>query len=176
MLKKLQYIRFTLICSLCFLLLTSFQNQYNTNAKIKSLFIYNFAKYIEWPNTYKKGNFIVGILGDHPVYDELQKMAQLKKVFDQKLEIVKFSSIDEIKKCHMLMVTSKMESKVNEASNKIKPYHTLLITEKEGLGKSSDINFVVVGNKQKFELNKPNLTKRNLKVSNNLLSLAIVIE
>ena len=29
----------------------------DTNAKIKAVFIYNFTKYIEWPQEYKTGEF-----------------------------------------------------------------------------------------------------------------------
>ena len=31
---------------------------YDTNAKMKALYVYNFTKYIDWPEQYKQGNLI----------------------------------------------------------------------------------------------------------------------
>jgi hypothetical protein len=53
---------------------------------------------------------------------------------------------------------------------------TLLITEEAGLGaKGSDINFITKDGKLAFELNQAAASKRNLKVSNTLTSMAILI-
>ncbi len=174
--KTLSYIKQISLFVVMLFAVLSFQNQYDTNAKIKSLFIYNFAKYIEWPSSYKQGDFIIGILGDHPVYKELNNMAQTKKVFDQPIQVIKFSNVNEIQKCHMLIIPRQMTSKISQSKAKIQPYNTLLVTEKIGVGKSSDINFVISENKQKFELNQNNLAKKDLKVSNNLVSLAIAVK
>ena len=56
------------------------------NAKIKAIYIYNFTKYIEWPETYREGNFVVGVLGTSvPLVNELNKMATSKTVGTQKI-------------------------------------------------------------------------------------------
>jgi hypothetical protein len=61
--------------------------------------------------------------------------------------------------------------------SKIRGKSTLIITEKPGLARQgAAINFVVQENKTKFELNKGNAEKYDLKVSSNLLSLAIVVD
>ena len=39
----------------------------------------------------------------------------------------------------------------------------------------SAINFVIVGSRQKFELNKTNVTKHNLKVASTLEKLAVIV-
>jgi hypothetical protein len=51
-----------------------------------------------------------------------------------------------------------------------------MITDKNGLGaKGSSINFKVVDNKLKFELNSKAIEASNLKVSGALSSMAIII-
>jgi len=53
----------------------------DTNSKIKAVYIYNFTKYIEWPEEYLMERFVVGILGkDESLFNELEKMAKVKKV------------------------------------------------------------------------------------------------
>jgi hypothetical protein len=60
---------------------------------------------------------------------------------------------------------------------KMKGKSTLIVTEKLGLAKQgSAINFIIENNKQRFELNKSNIEKYNLKVSSTLEALAIKVE
>lgn len=150
----------------------------DTNAKIKAVFLYNFTKYIEWPASYKSGNFIIGVYGNNPTLNaELIKMSSTKSVGSQKFEIRSVSSMAEVSKCHILFVNPDQAASFNEILGKLKGKSTLLVTEKNGLAKQgAAINFVVQDNKQKFELNKSSAEKHNLKVSTNLLSLAIVID
>lgn len=163
------------------MLFTSSKTTYNqtidTNAKIKAMFVYNFTKYIEWPQNYKDGNFVIGILGNSSLFSELNSMANSKKAGAQSFEIKNFSSASSVSKCHMLIIASDITSGFSDALSKIKNNSTLIITEKPGLAKQgSAINFVVQNNKQAFELNKANLEKYDLKVSSNLLALAIVVD
>jgi len=165
-----------LICALISAMtITSFSDQYDTNAKIKALYMYNFAKYIEWPADYKQGDFIIGVIGDSPVLTNLVTMAKVKKVFNQSIKVVKYNSPSEIKKCHMLLVPSNNASILSQCVRQTSDKSTLIVTDKTGLGNASSINFVIVNRKQKFELNKSNVSKQNLTVSSNLLKLAIVI-
>ncbi|CAG0983690.1 hypothetical protein FLAV_01908 [Flavobacteriales bacterium] len=149
---------------------------YDTNAKIKSVFIYNFTKYIEWPKNYRQGNFIVGVLGESSLYKELENMAKTKKVANQDIELVKFNDSKAISNCHILIIPPDRSDELNNAIKQVKKNSTLIITEKEGLTKEgAAINFIVQTNKQKFELSKTNVEKYNLKVNSSLESLAIVV-
>lgn len=149
----------------------------DTNAKYKAMFVYNFTKYFEWPQSYKDGNFVIGILGNSPLLSELNNMASTKKVGNQSFEIKTFPNVAAITNCHMLIVAPDVATPLTEIIAKIKKNSTLLITEKQGFAKQgAAINFVVQNNKPAFELNKSNAEKQDLKVSTNLLSLAILVE
>lgn len=149
----------------------------NTTAKIKAVFIYNFTKYIEWPSSYREGSFTVGIYGqDSPLYNELSKMARTKKIANQPFEIKKFESLSEVNKCHILYVPKKYHDEINKISRKIKSYSTLLVTEENKSVSKAGINFLVINNRQKFELYKSNVKKQNLKVSTNLEALAFAVK
>jgi len=146
------------------------------NAKIKTMFIYNFTKYIEWPQSYKQGNFVIGHLGESTLGAELKKMAATKKAITQSFKIQKFNSVSDITKCHILIIPNDKSSLFKNAMGKVAKYSTLVITESKGLAKQgAGINFVIQNSKQRFELNKTTIEKTNLKVSHNLLSLAIAV-
>jgi YfiR/HmsC-like len=147
------------------------------NARIKSVFIYNFTRYIEWPEDYKTGNFIICMYGSNQaMLNELNNMAKTKTVGTQKIEVKNVSSLDAIGKNHILYVTKDISTPVKEILSKIKGKSTLLVTEKPGNTKEgAAINFVVVESKQKFELSQTNAEKNNLKVSSSLVALAIPV-
>lgn len=150
----------------------------DTNARIKSVFIYNFTRYIEWPAEYKTGNFVINLFGTNSaVLAELNNMAKTKTVGTQKIEIKNTTSLEGIGKCHILYVTPDVATPMKDILAKLKGKSTLIVTEKPGQAKDgSAINFVVVDNRQKFELNQSNAEKYNLKVSSSLVALAIPVE
>lgn len=149
----------------------------DTNAKIKAVFIYNFTKYIEWPQEYKTGEFTIGILGENSaLFTELDKMSKLKKVSNQPFVIKSFASASQLDNPHILYIPEDSTDQLRKAIDQLKGKSTLIVTEKPGLAKQgSTINFVVQGSMQKFELNKSNATQRNLKVASALENLAISV-
>lgn len=152
-------------------------SSYDTNAKIKAVFLYNFTKYIEWPKEYRQGIFVFGIFGDSPLYEELKNMAQTKKVMGLPIEVKKFTSLEQINDCHVLYITPEKSAGWDNISGKLNGKSTLLVTEKPGLAQQGAvINFVVKDKRQKFELNLSNAQKHQLKVSSSLEALAILVE
>lgn len=176
-----------LILSLLFVVTTAMDSarqsaadgSYDTTAKMRALFLYNFTRYIEWPESYKQGSFYIGVLGEtsSTFTTELDKMAATKKAVNQKIEIKHFNSASEISKCHMLYVAKEKSTELNSAISKTKDFSTLIVTEEKGFAKQgAGISFVVINNRQKFELNKGSIQTRNLIVGSSLLSLAIVVD
>lgn len=149
----------------------------DTNAKIKAVFIYNFTKYIEWPAADQEGEFKIGILGENPsLFNELDKMSKVKKVANRSFSIKTFSSIDDSNIPHILYIPDDSTNMLKEAVEKLKGKSTLIVTEKPGLAQQgSGINFVIVGNRQQFELNKNNVSRHNLKVASVLEKLAVLV-
>lgn len=167
--------RFLAILIICGLSVAGSGN-YDTNAKIKAVYIYNFTKYIEWPKEYRERPFVIGVLGETPLLDELKGMSATKKVFGQNIEVKNFSSASDVAECHILYVSRDVNTPISSITGKLSGNSTLLVTDKPGLAlQGSAINFVIRQNRQKFELNEANAVKYNLKVSNSLEALAIMV-
>lgn len=148
-------------------------NTMNTRAKFKSLFIYNFTKYTEWPEAYKQGDFIIGVVNDNDLAEQLELAAKTKKINSQNVVIKRISSVAELSKCHVLYISGTSAAEVDPYIKKAKDYSCLIITEGKGLVESlSAINFVVVGSQLNFEMNKSLFDNKQLIVSNSLEKLA----
>lgn len=149
----------------------------DTNAKIKAVYLYNFSKYVEWPEEYKNGSFVVTVIGNNPyLLAELEKMSQ-KKVGTQPISIKSISSVSSIEKSNIIFVPFESSGELTEIINKMKGRSTLVVTEKPGLAKQgAAINFIIKENKQLFELNKSNAERYKLKISSSLIPLAILVD
>jgi hypothetical protein len=147
-------------------------------ARIKAIYIYNFTKYIEWPNDYKEGNFVIGVLGTNaPLLSELNKMASSKTVGNQKLEIKSITNLADAAQCHIIYILTDNSNQIADVINKIKGRSTLIVTDKAGMAKQgAGINFSIVENKQKIELNKANIEKYKLKIASTLVEMAVQVK
>lgn len=144
--------------------------------KLHSVYVYGFTRYVEWPTDYSSGDFEIFVLGDSPIIDQLKEMATAKKVGDRSIKVTKINSVAELRKCNILFIPASQSSQFATVLTKIANQSTLIITEEPGLGaKGSDINFITKDGKLAFELNQAAASKHNLKISNALMGMAILI-
>jgi len=137
------------------------------------MFIYNFSRLIEWPVAYKTGPFIIGVLGNSSVADELETYTLGKKVGIQEIQVKKYKTVQEIALCHILFIPFARTKQLGEIQEALKGKNTLLITEKGGaLTEGSAINFVLLADKIKFEIQTDNISKYGLKYSTKLQEMA----
>lgn len=143
-------------------------------AKIQSIFIYNFIKLIEWPASYRTGNFNIAVLGNDAIYDELSALAQAKKAGNQTIVVKKINSLGELSNPHILYVPKSQSGQIENAKAAIGKKSVLLISDDgDGTSKGADINFIIVDNKPKFEISPAGAQAKSLQVSSNLINLGI---
>ena len=141
--------------------------------KYIGLFVYNFTKYFDWPESMKTGDFKIQILGHQSVYDELTRITSGKKIGIQDIVIQNITNVAEISKCQMVFVGHWQSRYLPDILTKIGSNPTLIITEMEGmLDKGSAINFIIRDGTIKFEMKTSNLTSRNLKTDQRIRELA----
>ncbi len=154
------------------------QQNFDTRAKVKASYIYNFTKLFDWPDKMKSGNFIIQVIGSNvSLNQELTKMTSTKQKGNQKLELIISSALEPGLKPHIVYLLAESSDLLKDANSKYKGSGTLIITEKPGLAKQgSAINFVVADSKLAFEYNENNAKKAGLKTGDGLNSKAIVID
>ena len=141
--------------------------------KAQAMFIYNFSRLIEWPVSYKTGSFVIGILGVGEIITELEAYTAGKKVGTQEIVVKQYKEPGEVDKCHILFVTFAKTKIMADLLNSLGNKSTLIITEKNGaVNEGSAINFLVVGDKLKFEISEGNATKYGIKYSAKLTEMA----
>ncbi len=148
-----------------------------TENKVHSILIYNFTKYINWPEEYNKGDFIIGVLGETDLIGELQKMAKEKNISNRPMVIKRYATVNDIdRKCHILFLATGSSNLLSAVLRKTQGHPTLVISHKDGLGRAGSlINLVSSNGKYRFEINMNAMEQNGLKCAQQLKTLAIVM-
>jgi hypothetical protein len=158
------------------LMVGSVQAQERPTHEIHAAMLYNFIKYVQWPNEADGGEFIVGVIGEEEVFGTLQKWYDGKPKGPKKYVIRKLTSAAEAADCQVVYIGKSKSREFESVKTSTTGKSVLTITDGNGLGqKGSCINFKVIDGKLKFELNQTTVNSNNLKVSSQLSSMAIII-
>jgi len=173
----LRFIQISFLSLIALTLVSFIQPSKDINLRVKAVFVYKFAQYVDWPKSFKTGDFIIGVFGDEKLYNEMQTSYSNKMIGNQTIKIKKYDAVADIEQCHILFVAEKNSDKVVDLVKKYKSKSTLIVTEKEGKMKDGSIfNFVMKDNKLKFEVSKANAEKHKLTVGQSLTSIAYKVE
>jgi hypothetical protein len=155
---------------------SAFAQQERPIHEIYSMMVFNFIKYVQWPDHDKSGEFVIGVVGSNEMYNTLSTWYGGKSKGNKTFVIKKFSSAAEVSDCHVVYIDKSKSGEFEAINSKVKGKGTLVITDKGGLGqRGSCINFKMIDDKLRFELNQQAVESSNLKVSGALSSMAILI-
>lgn len=145
-------------------------------AKYKALFMANFTKYIEWPAADLNGDFVICVVNQNEVLNQLKTFTTNKFVGSHPISVVGVKSIDDITKCNILYLSfaESKADKIEAVLGKLSGTSTLVLTDRPGsLKNGSCINFLLVDDKLKFEINEPAISERKLQISAQLRNQAV---
>jgi hypothetical protein len=136
---------------------------------LESIFIYNFMLKIQWPDAYRSGDFIIGVIGETTLRPELDKLAEARKMDNRNIVVTKYNSAEDMNFPHLLFIPASpnAEKYLEICVKKIGHRQgTLIVTEQEGiLSKGSVINFIVRDKKIRFEISDEISERYGFKIS-----------
>lgn len=143
--------------------------------EIKAAFLYNFVKFVEWPESRLKqsqGIITVGILGSDDFGNAFDVITG-RSVKDMKLSVRYFERTEDIRACHLLFVSESEKSRLREILESLQGYPILTVGESEDFGALGGIiRFYTENNKVRFEINISAASKADLRISAKLLEVA----
>jgi hypothetical protein len=143
---------------------------------VQANIIYRFTKYIEWPESKRTGDFIIGVVGDSPLTEQLQSFIINKTANSRKIVVKKFSSSAEIFNCQILFISDDESDHVKTIAARTAGDPILLVSESDGQAlRGACINFIIVSDHLKLEINKNNIEQRNLNIASELLQLGKLV-
>lgn len=168
-------------CNIFFLsLLTFYSKAQELNHKLASVYVYNFTKYIEWPNEKKNGSFVIAVYGNSPIFREFNNFISTKKVGNQSISLKSTTSLDGLYDCNLVYVPLSESKNIKLISDALLNKPILIISEKPGSAKKgASINLFLDEDddyKTKFDLNKKLIEDKGLIISKQLIQMADKVE
>ena len=147
-----------------------------SNDQVKAAFLYNFARFVEWPPEAfagPKDAINIGVVGNDAFAALLTHAVEGKVVQGRLLLIRKWRPNQSPQCCNILFISSSLDGSLKEILQKIKGESVLTVGETDGFAQQGGmINFILTDNKVRFEINRKNAETAGLKISSKLLALA----
>jgi hypothetical protein len=143
---------------------------------VKAAFLYEFARFVEWPDVgAAAGPLCIGVLGDDPFGETLDRAVIGKKAGGRALEVRRFRNLEELSPCAILFVTTSEIRRLDAVLTKTAGWPTLTVGEHDGFtGSGGMVRFFVDGNRVRFEVNLRAAENAGLRLSSRMLAIASV--
>jgi hypothetical protein len=145
---------------------------------VKAAMLYGFGRYITWPEAAFENDtspFVIGVLGDYPFGDALDRIAARKTIQGRRIQIRRLKATDACPDCQILFVTRTISSEVELAAiRKCSNEYVLLVGESPDFARRGGIiNFFLHGDTVRFEFNTEIAQKKQLALNAKLYSLGV---
>lgn len=151
-----------------------------TEYEIKAAFLYNFARFVEWPQqsfTSAAAPFQICVLGQDPFGQSLRQIARDKQVNGHPFEIKNVTDTGEARACQILFISLSEKKRLREILLGLRGASVLTVGESKDFAEQGGmINFVLESERVHFEVNLRAAEQAGLKISSKLLSLARNVE
>ena len=175
MLKPIRFIRTSILSLGLIFLMGNLYSQGGFDNPTRALYIFDLAKYIDYgPGFADSSTFKIGVLiGDYDLVSELANLAKTRtKIQNKPVVIIGFKKIESITPTQVLYLNKNADFNLEKVKNKIEGHQTMLISEGYEF-RESMMNFIVVNNKPRYDINEEMIKKAGMAVPPELLFMAI---
>ncbi|MDD5628197.1 MAG: YfiR family protein [Elusimicrobia bacterium] len=145
--------------------------------KVRTAFLYNFTKYVRWPDSGAGGDFRISVIGRSGVGAALEELSRSKQVDGRRIRVAVLDSAQDLGPAHILFIACSERERLREILRKARGKPILTVG---GCAKMAEqgaaVNFVILEGKMRFEINRSAVERAKLEMNSELLKLAILVE
>ncbi len=161
------------------LLSVELQGQTANEYQVKAAFLYNFAKFVEWPPEATRDmddQMTICIIGEDPFGSILDESIKGKTIGTHKMVIRRLKSGRDIKGCQIAFISSSEKNHLRPILKSLNGAAVLTVGDTEDFAQVGGvINLTLEETTIHFEVNLDAAERAGLKISSKLLSLAKII-
>ncbi len=147
-----------------------------SEAQVKAAFVYNFARFIDWPSQAFADDgapFVLGVIGDNEIAGAIEQLVKGKTVNGRRMVYKRLTADASLDGCHLLLIGATEKRNVGRILDRLNDNSVVTVGETEGFVRFGGvIGFVVESSKVGFDVNVAAGKKKRVKVSSQLLKLA----
>jgi len=175
----------TLMCTVPFLCIISnsiavtAQTKSANEYQVKAAFLYNFAKFIDWPPsafTDAKQPLEICVYGRDPFGTVLEDALLGKTIGERRVGLGRAMQFQDLAGCQIVFVGGSAHESAADLANRLKGRAVLLVGESDGFAASGGtIQFTIEDSRVHFVINPDAADRAGLKISSKLLALAKIV-
>jgi len=178
--KRIVYIFITLLClSICMTTQVDAEDRAPTEYAVKAAFLYNFTKFVEWPEEALKGSdsLIICVFGENPFGNSLETTVEGNTAQSKPIKIIYSTDVSDIPNCHMLFITKRNKQHSDAVLMAVVDLPVLTVSDLPGFASDGGmIGFYFDNNRIRFEVNRQAANDLGLSFSSRLLKIARIVQ
>jgi len=139
---------------------------------VKAAYLYNFIKFIAWPETHTDQNLRLCLLGDDSINDKLTLLDQ-RPIRGKPLQVEAISTTSNLLECTVLFIGHSESKFLPDILEEVSESPVLTISSMDNFANDGGmIGFITHGNIIRFDINLKQASNTQLSISSKLLELA----
>ena len=148
--------------------------------RIKAAFLYNLAKFVEWPaQAFKNPSdpIVIGVLGKNPFGNALVEEVSGKILGGRAFQVREVTDTQQAAGCQIVFVSSSERKRLGPLFSRIGNSAVLTVGDTANfVSEGGIINFKIDAGSVRLQINVEAARKQQLRISAKLLSLAEIVE
>ncbi len=173
---------FRYVAAIClvlpFLLTAEPQRGRPTQYDLEAVYLYQFGKFVQWPTAPPANEpFEICVMGRDPFAQALDNIIAGETIGKSPLRDERIESTDDAKQCRILYISASENERLEQILNRLGNTPVLTVSDLPGfVARGGMIQFVVLDNRVRFEINVSTAKRAGLNVSSQLLKVAAAVE
>jgi YfiR/HmsC-like len=155
------------------------QSSEPTEYQVKAAFLFNFTKFIDWPDAAfadAHAPIVLGIVGDDPFGSDLEQIVAGQLVKGRAISIRKYRLGEDLRHCQILFVGDSEQAHIPNILLSVQGASVLTVSDVDQFANAGGtVQFVVEQSRVHFIVNWDAAARVHLEISAKLLALARVI-
>ncbi len=144
--------------------------------EIKAVFLFNFARFVDWPaKTFPDADapFVIGVLGEDPFGSYLDETLRGEKVNGRPLAVQRYRRVGEIRACQVLFISRSEADRLEQILASLRGRGILTVGDTDDFAaRGGMIRLATEKNKVRMRINLDVVKAANLAISSKLLRVA----
>lgn len=144
--------------------------------EVKAAYLYNFAKFVEWPErnfANPSSPILLCVLSDQSFEAQLKRIVTGKNIAGHPVSVIPLQNAEDSRRCHVLFINSSRSRQLHDIVELLRGSSVLTVGEADRFVQDGGmINFVLQDDHVQFEVNHRAANAAGLHISARLLSLA----
>lgn len=150
-----------------------------TEYQVKAAFLFNFAKFVEWPGEALSPGapMAICVLGDDPFGEALDAITKGERVDGRDITIRRLRAATDARTCHVLFVSTSERGGVAAILEQLRGSNVLTVSDIDDFTRAGGmIRFTKLNYRIGFEISPQAADRAKLRISSKLLSLATIVD